>query len=262
MTDFAHFALRLAAAARAQTMPRWAGTGAAANKAGADGYDPVTEADVEAERAMRALIEAEHPEHGIVGEEFGVKPAAGRLSWSLDPIDGTRAFVCGLPSWTTLVALLEDGAPVLGVIDAPRMDELYLGDADGTRLITAAGEERLSCSGCERLDEARFETTDAYLFAGAERDAFEQLRSSARLTRYGLDAYGYARVAAGSLDLVVESGLKSWDYQALIPVVRGAGGVVGNWRGQDDFSAGQIVAAATAALFEEVVAITRGAALG
>jgi myo-inositol-1(or 4)-monophosphatase len=261
MTEFTSFALRLAAAARAQTLPRWAEAGSATNKAGESGYDPVTEADVEAERAMRALIEAEHPDHGIVGEEFGTKPARGRYGWSLDPVDGTRAFVCGLPSWTTLIALLEVGAPVLGIIDAPRMDELYVGDAGGSRLIGASGERSLKCSGCERLGEARFSTTDAYLFEGPEAQAFEQLRATARLTRYGYDAYAYARLAAGSLDLVVESGLKSWDYQALIPVVRGAGGVVGNWRGGGDFSAGQIVAAATPALFEATVAITRTASI-
>jgi myo-inositol-1(or 4)-monophosphatase len=260
MTDLTSFALRLASLARAETLPRSAQWGDAANKAGPAGYDPVTEADVEAERAMRTLIEAEHPDHGIVGEEFGTKPARSRYSWSLDPVDGTRAFVCGLPSWTTLIALLEDGAPVLGVIDAPRMDEIYVGTTDGSRLITTFGEQELRCSRCQRLAEARFATTDPYLFAGGEREAFEQLRSAARLTRYGFDAYAYARLAAGSLDLVVESGLKSWDYQALIPVVRSAGGVVGNWRGEDEFGAGQIVAAATPALFEQALRFTRRAA--
>ena len=260
MTELTSFALRLAATARAETLPRWAAHGRADNKAGQDGFDPVTEADVEAERAMRALIEAEHPDHGIVGEEFGTKPSGGSISWSLDPVDGTRAFVCGLPSWTTLIALLDGGSPVLGIVDAPRMDELYLGDADGSRLVTASGEERLRCSDCAVLEEARFSTTDPYLFAGNERDAFERLRGAARLTRYGLDAYAYARLAAGSLDLVVESGLKSWDYLAIIPVVRGAGGVVGNWRGEDEFSAGQLVAAATPALFEQTVHLTSGAA--
>lgn len=254
------FALRLAAAARLQTLPRFAVAGTAQNKAGAAGYDPVTEADIEAERAMRALIETEFPDHGIIGEEFGTKASQGRYAWSLDPIDGTRAFVCGLPSWTTLIALLEEGAPVLGVIDAPRMDELYVGGASGSRLVIGAGERAIRCSGCERLEQARFSTTDPYLFGRGERDAFERLRRAAKLARYGLDAYAYARLAAGSIDLVVESGLKSWDFQALIPVVRGAGGVIGDWRGGSDFSVGQVVAAATKELFDEAVAITRMAA--
>ncbi len=259
MTDFARFALCLAAAARAETLPRADRLVEAANKAGPSGYDPVTEADTEAERTIRALIDAEHPEHGVVGEEFGNKPGAGRWSWCLDPVDGTRAFVCGLPSWTTLIALRDGGVPVLGVIDVPRVDELYIGDDSGTRLIGAGAERSVRVSGCERLTEARFSTTDPYLFTGAERDAFERLRGTARLTRYGYDAYAYARLAAGSLDLVVESGLKVWDWQALVPVVRGAGGVVGNWEGGGDMSAGRLVAAASQALFEEAVAITREA---
>jgi histidinol phosphatase-like enzyme (inositol monophosphatase family) len=259
MTDYASFALRLAAAARAETLPRFAEAIGAENKA-ASGYDPVTAADVEAERVMRALIEADWPSHGILGEEFGLKASAGQWSWSLDPVDGTRAFVCGLPSWTTLIAMLDGGTPVLGVIDAPRMDELYLGDATGTRLLTGADQRDVRTSGCMRLAEARLATTDAYLFAGAERDAFEVLRARAQLTRYGLDAYAYARLAAGSIDLVVESGLKPWDWQALAPVVRGAGGVVGNWRGGPDCSAGQIVAAATQELFDGVIETTRQAA--
>jgi fructose-1,6-bisphosphatase/inositol monophosphatase family enzyme len=146
MNDLAAFALRLAAAAREQTLPRAERLGEAVNKAGPGGYDPVTEADIEAERAIRALIDAEHPDHGIVGEEFGIKAAASRWSWCLDPVDGTRAFVCGLPSWTTLIALRDGGAPVLGVIDAPRVNELYLGEPGGTRLIEAAGERMLRVS--------------------------------------------------------------------------------------------------------------------
>jgi histidinol phosphatase-like enzyme (inositol monophosphatase family) len=257
MTDFASFALRLAAVAREQTLARAERMIEAANKAGPDAYDPVTEADTEAERAIRALIEAEYPDHGIVGEEFGSKPASSRWSWCLDPVDGTRAFVCGLPSWTTLIALRDAGAPLLGVVDVPRLDELFLGEPGRTRLIGAAGERDVRVSGCERLAQARFSTTDPYLFTGAEREAFERLRGTARLTRYGLDAYGYARLAAGSLDLVVESGLKEWDWQALVPVVRGAGGVVGNWHGGPDMSEGRVVAAASQALFDEAVAMTR-----
>jgi myo-inositol-1(or 4)-monophosphatase len=120
-------------------------------------------------------------------------------------------------------------------------------------LQAGGGSRALRTSGCSSLAEARFSTTDPYLFGGAEADAFERVRQRARLTRYGLDAYGYARVAAGALDLVIESGLKPHDYNALIPVVRGAGGMIGNWRGEDDFSEGKLVAAATSELFEEAV---------
>ena len=244
LADLAAFAGRLADAARAVTLG--AADRAAEDKSGGGAYDPVTAADREAERVIRVLIEAVHPDHGISGEEFPEKVGAGRFVWSLDPIDGTRAFICGLPSWTTLIALLDGGEPIVGLIDAPALDERYLG---------FAGAGGLRTSGCRRLAEARLSTTDPYLFAGAEAERFERLRRAARLTRYGLDAYAYARLAGGSIDLVAESGLKPHDYNALIPVVRAAGGVIGNWRGEADFSEGQVLAAASPELFEEAVQI-------
>lgn len=252
LRELAAFARTLADAARAETLPRWRQAGAAENKAAAGEFDPVTEADRAAERAMRALIEALHPLHAISGEEFPERLGQGRWSWSLDPIDGTRSFVCGLPTWTTLIALLEGGAPVLGVIDAPRLGELYIGYAGSACLVTAGGEEMLSSSGCTKLSEARLSTTDPYLLADPA-GGFARLRAAVRITRYGHDAYAYARLAAGSLDVVAESGLKPHDYNALIPIVRGAGGAIGNWRGEADFGAGQIVAAATPELFEQAL---------
>ena len=240
--DFAAFACTLADAARAVTLG--AADRVAENKNDDGTYDPVTAADREAERVIRALIEQAFPDHGIAGEEYGVKEGAGRFVWSLDPIDGTRAFICGLPSWTTLIALLDEGKPVVGLIDVPTLDERYLG---------FAGAPGLKASDCRRLAEARLATTDAYLFEGAELDAFDCLRRAARVTRYGLDAYAYARLAAGSIDLVAENSLKPHDYLALIPVIRAAGGMVGNWRGEDEYSEGKVLAAATPELFEEAV---------
>jgi histidinol phosphatase-like enzyme (inositol monophosphatase family) len=232
------FAERLADAARAETLPRFRTGCAAADKNEGGAWDPVTEADREAERAMRRLIETEFPDHGIQGEEFPEKMGKGRWCWSLDPIDGTRSYVCGLPSWTTLIALLEEGRPALGIIDAPVLDERYVGP----------GRDRKT-SGCTSLADARLSTTDPYLFSKTETEAWESVRRRVRTTRYGLDAYGYARVAAGSLDLVIESGLKPHDYNALIPVVRAAGGAIGDWEGGGDFSAGRVVAAATPELY-------------
>lgn len=254
LAALADFARSLADAARAVTMPRWRSAGAAENKAKGALFDPVTEADQAAERAMRALIEYRYPNHGISGEEYPDRPSRGRYAWSLDPIDGTRAYICGLPSWTTLIALIDEGEPVLGLIDAPRMGERYLGSADGATLTTPEGERPLRTSACRTLAEARFSTTDPFLFYGAEAEAFQRLRAAARVTRFGHDGYGYARLADGSFDLIVESGLQSHDYQALIPVVRGAGGVIGDWEGGNDLSGGRIVAAATPELFEEAVA--------
>ncbi len=248
LSALADFACTLADAARLVTVPAASILQEVEDKNEGGAFDPVTAADRGAEAAIRALIEAHHPDHGIEGEEFGSRPGDGRFVWSLDPIDGTRAFICGLPSWTTLIALLDEGRPVVGLIDVPTLDERYLG---------YAGAAGLKASGCRRLAEARLATTDAYLFTGAEIAGFDRLRTGARVTRYGLDAYAYARLAAGSIDLVAENSLKPHDYLALIPVVRAAGGVIGNWRGEDDFSAGQVLAAATQELFDETVALLR-----
>ena len=198
---FAAFASRLADAARAVTLA--AADHEVEDKSKGGVFDPVTEADREAELAMRALIEADYPEHGIAGEEHEDRPARCGHSWSLDPIDGTRSFICGLPSWTTLIALLEDGAPILGLIDAPRLDERYIGDGKHAWL----NGEPIRTSACRKLGEARLSTTDPFLFVGGEAAGFERLRRAARVARYGLDAFGYARLAAGAIDLVAESGL-------------------------------------------------------
>jgi histidinol phosphatase-like enzyme (inositol monophosphatase family) len=249
LETFAVFAERLADTARAQTLARWRAGCAVEGKAGAADFDPVTEADRGAERAMRALIEAEYPEHGIFGEEYGDRPARGRWAWSLDPVDGTRSFICRLPTWTTLIALLEDGRPVLGVIDAPAVGERYVGWGERAFL----NGEPVRASGCAALSEARVSTTDPYLFEDAA--VWERVRREARTTRYGHDGYGYAAVAGGGLDLVVESGLKPHDYNALVPVVRGAGGWIGDWEGGEDFGAGRVIAAASRTLYEEAVGV-------
>jgi histidinol phosphatase-like enzyme (inositol monophosphatase family) len=253
------FAEALADAARAQTLERWARGCHADGKNGAMDFDPVTDADREAERAMRRLIEEEFPHHGIIGEEFPDRPGRSGWSWSLDPVDGTRSFICRLPNWVTLIALLDEGRPVLGLIDAPCLDERYIGFAEEGRMIDRQGSSTLAVSGCTELGEARFSTTDPYLFDGAEADAFERVRRQVRTSRYGQDGYAYARLAAGTIDLVIESRLQPHDYNALIPVIRAAGGVVGDWHGGDDFTDGKLIAAASPQLFERAVAEMRGA---
>ena len=258
--EFLPFALRLAAAARAETLPRWRTGCVSEDKGGTADYDPVTDADREAERAMRALIDAEFPEHGIAGEEFPDRPARGPWCWSLDPVDGTRSFTCGLPNWVTLIALLHEGRPVLGVIDAPALDELHSGWGQNAAFARGGVEAAARVSDCRGLVEARFSTTDPYLFTGAERACFERLRGQVRTARYGHDGYAYARLAAGTLDLVVENSLKPHDYNALIPVVRAAGGVIGDGRGAKDFSAAKVIAAATPDLFVQAVAARENAA--
>jgi len=250
--ELVDFALKLASAARAETLPRWR-AGVAAEDKGGGAFDPVTEADREAERVMRSLIEEHFPDHGVSGEEFGETRGSSALTWSLDPIDGTRSFMCRLPTWTTLIALLEDGKPVLGVIDAPVLGETYVGHAGQSWLYGSENNLEVRASGCSSLSDARLSTTDPYLFE--KPGSFQRLRTQAKVTRYGHDGYAYACLAAGTLDLVVEAGLKPHDYNALIPVVRGAGGHIGDWNGGEDFAPGAIIAAATRELYDEAVAL-------
>ena len=254
---FAAFAEQLADAARSEAL-RWSQADwAIEDKSDGAAFDPVTRADRAVERVLRDLIAGRWPDHGIDGEEFPATPAAGPWCWSLDPVDGTRSFICGLPTWTILIALLEEGRPVLGLIDAPRLGERFLGFGDVAESITAPGRAALRTSGCGTLREARLSTTDPYLFPSAEKASFERLRARVRLTRYGLDGYAYARLAGGDLDLVVESGLAPHDLHALVPVVTAAGGAVGNWHGGDDLSEGKLVAAASRDLLDETVALLR-----
>ena len=252
---FAAFAEELADAGRAAALRVRESDWDAQDKSDGQAYDPVTRADRETESAIRALIEERWSDHGIEGEEFGVKPARGSYCWSLDPIDGTRAFICGLPSWTVLIALLEERRPVVGVIDAPRLGERFVGYGDVAELVTVAGRTRLRTSQCRALEGARLSTTDPYLFSPNDRSRFERVREQVRLTRYGLDGYAYARLAAGGLDLVIESGLAPHDMHAVLPVVTAAGGAVSNWRGGHDLSEGKLVAAASAELLEDCVAL-------
>ena len=253
------FALALADAARGETLVRAGGDFTVEDKGTPGAFDPVTEADRSAERAMRDLIAQTFPDHGISGEELGHKAGSSAFHWSLDPIDGTRSYTTGLPTWTTLIALLEHGRPILGVIDAPRLDERYVGCGTTSWTASAGGQAALRVSGCTDVREARLATTDPFLFDGDALSAFRRLCGAARTTRYGHDAYAYARLAAGTIDLVVECGLKPHDYHALIPVVRGAGGVFGDWAGGNDFSAGQVIAAATPQLYEAAVEVMRPA---
>ncbi|MCY7280479.1 MAG: histidinol phosphate phosphatase [Sphingomonas bacterium] len=219
-----------------------------------DEFDPVTEADRAAERAMRVAIEQRFPDHGIWGEEYGMARADASLRWSLDPVDGTRALVCGLPSWAVLVGLLDDGRHVAGMIDLPTLDE---------RLIAVDGRTRgngapVAASDCQSIADARWSTTDPFLFDRAEAEAVARLRGAAKVARYGLDAMAYARVATGDLDLVIESNLQPHDIDALVAVVRGAGGHFGDWEGGSDFTRGRVIAASTKQLYEETVALLGG----
>ena len=179
--------------------------------------------------------------------------AAVLVSWSLDPVDGTRSFICGLPTWTTLIAFMDHGQPLLGLVDAPCLEETYVGFNEQAMMLRKGEQVAIHASACTRIADARLSTTDPFLFDDAAAEAFDRLRREVVTVRFGHDGYAYARLAAGSLDLVVESGLKPHDYRPIIPLVEAAGGVVGDWRGGKDFASGRIIAAATRSLFEEAI---------
>jgi histidinol phosphatase-like enzyme (inositol monophosphatase family) len=225
-------------------------------------FDPVTAADKGAEAAIRKLIAERYPEHGIIGEEYGEDRPDAEFVWVLDPVDGTRAFIAGLPVWTTLIALRHNGRPVLGSIGQPYIGELFIGHAGGSRLLSRDGSRPLKVRPCPRLTDAIIATTDPEsCFDGAERGAWTQVRAAARLARLGCDAYAYAMVALGKMDMVIEAGLKSWDIESAIPLIEGAGGVVTDWRGEPvGQHGGQIVIAGDRACLDEaLVALKRSA---
>jgi histidinol phosphatase-like enzyme (inositol monophosphatase family) len=226
------FLIELNRASAGAILPLFRAEHALENKAGPGDFDPVTAADKNAEAAIRKLIGERHPDHGVIGEEYGEDRPDAEFVWVLDPVDGTRAFIAGLPVWTTLIGLRFQGRPVLGSIGQPYVGELFIGHAGGSRLLARGGGRPLKVRACAALSDAVIATTDPYLFEGVQHEAWERVRTAVRLARYGCDAYAYAMVAAGSLDLVIERGLKSWDIDAALPVLAGAGGLVTDWSGE------------------------------
>jgi len=244
LKEFAAFAETLADAAGVAILPFFrAETEVAVENKAKGGFDPVTAADRAAETAMRELIVKKFPKHGIIGEEFPEKKSRNGYSWVLDPIDGTRAFISGLPLWGVLIGLVQEGRPLIGVVDQPYIGERFIGYPGGA-MFKRGGEERpLAIRSCGQLRDSVLSTTDPHLFVDKEAQAFDQVRAAVKLTRYGYDCYAYAMLAGGHIDLVIESGLKQHDVAALIPVIEGAGGVISNWRGGPAFMGGQVIAA-------------------
>jgi histidinol phosphatase-like enzyme (inositol monophosphatase family) len=256
------FLVELNQAASGAILPLFRADHGLVDKGGAQGFDPVTEADKGAERAIRALISQRYPDHGVIGEEYGEDRPDAEFVWVLDPIDGTRAFIAGLPVWTTLIGLRHNGTPVMGSIGQPYIGELFIGHAGGSRLESRDGSRPLKVRPCPALSGAIIATTDPIIFQGAERDAWRAVRAAARLARLGCDAYAYAMVAAGTLDLVVETGLKAWDIDAAIPVIAGAGGITTDWEGQPvGVHGGRIAIAGDRVCLDEALALLGTAAV-
>ncbi|GGA98641.1 histidinol-phosphatase [Brucella endophytica] len=241
------FLMKIAATAAAETLPRFRMPGTVHNKY-AVGFDPVTEADREAERAIRQVIREAYPDHGILGEEHGSENLDHSHVWVIDPIDGTRAFISGLPVWGTLVGLTINGKAEAGLMSQPFTGELFYCDGEASyyeRAGEAVESRRLKTRETAELADATLFTTTPALYKEAKRLAYDRLEAVVRLPRYGVDCYAFAMVALGFVDIAVEVGLQPYDIVALIPIIEKAGGVVTRWDGGPAETGGDIIAAAT-----------------
>ncbi len=234
LADLDAFHIALNRAAGEAILPLFRADHGLEDKGKAGAFDPVTEADRGAEAVIRKLIAEHYPEHGVIGEEYGEDRPDAEFVWVLDPIDGTRAFISGLPLWTTLIGLRWNGAPVLGSVGQPYLDEIFIGSAAGSRLVSRGASQPLQVRACPDLAQAVISTTDPQAcFDSPERAVWDDVRTATRLARLGCDAYAYAMVAMGKMDMVIEAGLKAWDVEAAIPLIAGAGGVTTDWRGDE-----------------------------
>jgi histidinol phosphatase-like enzyme (inositol monophosphatase family) len=236
----------LADAARAAILPHFRGAGLVAENKLGQGFDPVTIADRAAEQAMRDVLANRRPQDGIIGEEFGATAGTSGLTWVLDPIDGTRGFISGTPTWGVLIAVSDDRGPILGVIDQPYTGERFWGANGQAGMTGPMGATPMRVLGSRPLSQAILFTTFPEVGSQEEAKAFHKVSQQVKLTRYGMDCYAYALLAAGQIDLVIEAGLSNYDVQAPIAVIQAAGGIVTDWQGGPAHDGGRILAAAGA----------------
>ena len=260
--DFSAFVDRLAQVSSEVILPFFRSSIGADDKSRGGTFDPVTEADHGAETAMRRLIAQHFPAHGVIGEEYGQDRPEAEFVWVLDPIDGTKSFISGLPTWGTLIGLMHNGRPVFGMMSQPFTRERYSGDGKRSKLRTLGvtrGEDpptewasrSIRTRACASLASATVMTTSTALIREeADRELYRAIERDTRLVRYGGDCYAYCALAAGFVDLVVETNLKPHDIVALVPIVEGAGGVITTWEGDSAARGGRIVAAGDPRLHE------------
>ena len=257
--DFAAFVETLGDAASSAILPFFRTSVGTEDKNKGGVFDPVTEADRAAEVAMRRMIEAQFPAHGIVGEEFGSTRPEAEYVWVLDPIDGTKAFIAGLPTWGVLIGLLHNGRPCYGMMVQPFTQERFVGDGSsahwrGAGLGPFRDRRRLAARRCATLTDATVMTTSPLLYADDKLAALRRLEAGAKLVRYGCDCYAFAMLASGQVDCVVEAGVQPYDVVALIPIVEGAGGVMTTWDGGDPSRGGDVIACGDRRLHDEALA--------
>ncbi len=256
--DFSVFVDSLADAAGEAILPFFRTSLTIENKPGKRGFDPVTAADRAAELAMRELIHRNFPDHGIIGEEFSAERPDAEYVWVLDPIDGTKSFISGMPAWGTLIALARFGEPVFGMMNQPFTRERFSGDGGAAHYRGPDDERDLRVRPCAAIGDAMLYTTSPRLMSDEDRSHFSRVEDAVRLSRYGGDCYAYCMLAGGHIDLVIETELKSHDVLPLIPIIAGAGGIVTTWEGGPAHAGGRIVAAGDKRVHEAALEVLQG----
>lgn len=245
----------LADAARVATLLHFRAEGLLADNKETDRFDPVTVADRLSETRMREILARRRPQDGILGEEFGVKPGTSGLTWVLDPIDGTRSYLSGTPTWGVLIAVSDENGPIYGLIDQPYIGERFSGGFGRAEVNGPMGRRTLKTRSPRPLAEAILFTTFPEVGTPEDCAVFNRVKAQARLTRYGCDCYAYALIAAGQIDLVIEAGLLAYDVQGPIAVIEAAGGIVTDWQGNPCPNGGRVLAAANLTIHAEALAV-------
>ena len=253
--ELTRFAKHLAAESAKAILPHFRADTPVDVKAGAV-WDPVTEADRAGERTIRRLIEERFPDHGILGEEYGAKEGRSGFTWILDPVDGTRAFICGMPTWGTLIGLNYEGEPTLGMMHQPHVGETFYGNPDGAWLDYGCTSRALKVRAQRPINDAILTTTAPELYrSDYEKSVLARLSGATKLTRYGGDAYFLCLMAAGQIDIAMDARMEPYDIAPLIPIIRGAGGVVSTWERGDPARGGNVISASTQGLMDEVLSL-------
>lgn len=255
--ELTHVAHLMADAARDVILPYFRSEGLGQENKLAGGYDPVTEADRAGEAVMREILAQHRPDDAILGEEMGTKAGTTGLTWVLDPIDGTRGFVSGTPTWGVLIAVGDTSGPFIGIVDQPYIGERFIGTPEGASLIRGTERRAIRTRAARPLSEAVVFTTFPEVGSSEDGVAFHAVASRAQLTRYGMDCYAYALVACGQVDLVIEAGLNAYDIQGPLALIKAAGGIVTDWNGGPAHDGGRAIAAANAQIHAEALAILR-----
>jgi myo-inositol-1(or 4)-monophosphatase len=240
--DFANFVEQLAKVSGDTIVPFFRTQLSVDNKK-EGGFDPVTAADRAAEDAMRVLIRKQFPDHGILGEEYGPERSDAEYVWVLDPIDGTKSFISGMLAWGTLIGLMRFGEPVFGMMHQPFTQERFSGDGGAAFYRGPGGSRPMRVRSCEALSDAVLFTTSPLLMNAADHGIFRKVENAVKLSRYGGDCYAYCMLAAGQIDLIVETEIKPHDIVPLIPIITGAGGLVTTWENRPAQNGGRIIAA-------------------